>query len=100
IIVSWNVRDLLRMCLASIRDSSSPCVIEVIVIDNASSDDTASMVRTEFADVVLIEASRNLGFSGGNNVASGHAQGDLLLFLNPDTVVAAGAIDRLAAAIE
>lgn len=71
VIVSWNTRDVLRQCLCSLRvslvDSGVECL--TIVVDNASVDGTPAMLRAEFPDVMLIEAGRNLGFAGGNNLA-------------------------------
>jgi GT2 family glycosyltransferase len=86
IIVSWNVRDLLRDAIASVF---SCCVsdsywLEVIVVDNASADGSAEMVRSEFPDVKLIASGENLGFAQGCNLAYGEARGDYLFLLNPD----------------
>jgi GT2 family glycosyltransferase len=71
IIVSWNVRDLLRRCLGAVGESlrGSGIAHEILVVDNASSDGTPAMLRAEFPHVRLIESGDNLGFSGGNNVA-------------------------------
>ena len=71
IIVSWNVRDLLRRCLSAVDDTLRPSGIayETLVVDNASSDGTPAMLRAEFPQVRLLETGANLGFSGGNNVA-------------------------------
>ncbi len=108
IIVSWNVRELLRACLRSVvggqesgvrsqgpeRLSPVPCPLslEIIVIDNASSDGSAAMVADEFPDVELIANSENFGFTRGNNQGLASAQGRYILFLNPDTVVAGDAL--------
>jgi N-acetylglucosaminyl-diphospho-decaprenol L-rhamnosyltransferase len=71
IIVSWNVRDLLRRCLCSVDESlvGSGIVYETIVVDNASADGTPEMLRAEFPGVRLIEPGKNLGFAAGNNIA-------------------------------
>jgi GT2 family glycosyltransferase len=82
IIVSWNVRDLLAACLASL-----PRGPQVIVVDNASADGSAQMVREQFPDVTLLANRENRGFTGGNNDGLKLAAGQLVLFLNPDTVV-------------
>jgi N-acetylglucosaminyl-diphospho-decaprenol L-rhamnosyltransferase len=70
IIVSYNVRDLLRRCLQSIRDSLAESSLRcaIIVVDNDSQDGSASMVAAEFPDVRLIALDQNVGFAGGNNV--------------------------------
>lgn len=91
IIVSFRTPDILRDCLRSLQaEVDLPC--EVIVVDNASGDDTVPMVRSEFPEVVLIESATNLGFSPANNLALERATGEYLLLLNPDTVVRRGAL--------
>ena len=82
IIVSWNVRDLLAACLASLPRSA-----EIVVVDNASSDGSVEMVREQFPSAVVLPNQRNRGFTGGNNDGLRIAAGQLILFLNPDTVV-------------
>jgi len=111
IIVSWNVRELLRRCLHSVADSltGSTLAYEIIVVDNASGDGTPQMLRAEFPKVRLIESGANLGFAAGNNLALrfvlpiGSEQSvvpDYVLLLNPDTEVVADAILRLVAELE
>lgn len=95
LIVNWNTRELLRACLASLR--AHPCQImpqEVIVVDNASHDGSAEMVRTEFPEVILVEPGKNTGYAGGNNLAFGKASGEFLLTLNPDTEVYESTLDK------
>ena len=87
IIVSWNVKDLLRECLSSIFANQDDLKIEVFVTDNASKDGTCSMVKKEFPQVKLIENKTNLGFPKANNQAIRKAAGNCILVLNPDTVV-------------
>lgn len=94
IIINWNSVNFLRACLASLqRQSRRPK--EVIVIDNASFDGVADMLREEHPDVMFLQSRENLGFSKANNVAAKHATGSLLLFLNPDTEVPAKGIEAL-----
>jgi N-acetylglucosaminyl-diphospho-decaprenol L-rhamnosyltransferase len=69
----------------------------VVVVDNASSDGTAEMIREEFPAVRLIALDRNLGFAGGVNVAADSADGEHVLLLNPDTIVHEGAVASLVA---
>jgi len=97
IIVSWNVRDLLVRCLESVRAGFAQAGLtgEIIVVDNASADGSADVVRTRFPDVILIEPGANLGYTGGNNLGLRHAQGRYILILNPDTEVAPDAPGRL-----
>ena len=92
LIVSWNARDYLARCLRAL----APTPHEVIVVDNASSDGSAALVRSAFPTVRLVESARNLGFAGGVNAARREARSPLLLLLNPDAEPAPGAIDRLA----
>jgi N-acetylglucosaminyl-diphospho-decaprenol L-rhamnosyltransferase len=89
IIVSWNTRDLLEKCLASVyADTSLPAdKVEIIVVDNASTDDSAGMVRSRFPATRLIENQVNIGFARANNQALRQAAGDYLVLLNPDTVL-------------
>lgn len=71
IIVSWNVRDLLRRCLHSVVASLAQSGIDyqIVVVDNASSDGTPAMLYTEFPQVQVYELDRNLGFAAANNLA-------------------------------
>jgi len=99
VIVSWNVSDLLRNCLKSIhRDLSGGdgYAVEVFVVDNASTDGTANVVRAEFPWVHLIENDQNVGFTRANNQALPLTSGRYILLLNPDTEVLHGAIRALA----
>lgn len=100
VIVSWNVREDLRECLRSLFTSSldpflSPVPLEVIVIDNASSDGSALMVQREFPQVRLFVNPYNLGYTRANNQGIEVSQGKLLLLLNPDTIVCPGALGIL-----
>lgn len=94
ILLSWNVRDLLRACLRSLP-LDDPAV-EVIVVDSASADGAPEMVRAEFPRLRLIASPDNLGYSRGNNLGLRAARGRYLFVLNPDTELAPGALDALA----
>ncbi len=94
IIVNWNTRDLLRDCLQSIIDQTSASC-ELIVVDNASADGSADMVRAEFPDAVLIANDQNNGFAAANNQGLAVARGAHVLLLNPDTIILDGAIDKM-----
>jgi hypothetical protein len=87
LIVNWNTRDLLRACLLSLRHACAGVEHEVIVVDNASNDDSAVLVRAEFPEVRLIANADNRGFAAGNNEAYAAAQGNYIWLLNPDTEV-------------
>ena len=112
LIVSFNVRDLLRECVRSLETAAArlPMPMQIMVVDNASTDGSAAMIRREFPGVVLLDSSENLGFAGGNNVglralgfeSQAAATADLphVLLLNPDTVVAPDALGELWRALE
>ena len=94
IIVNWNTRDLLRGCLASVL-AQTTARLEIIVIDNASSDASCAMVQAEFPAVTLIANTVNRGFAAANNQGLAVARGANVLLLNPDTIVLDGAIDTV-----
>lgn len=95
VIVNWNGRRYLEGCLASI-----PGGVEVVLVDNGSSDGSVAFVRDRFPAVAVVENGRNLGFSAANNVGARVAHGAFLLFLNNDTVVRPGALERLRTAFD
>ena len=97
IIVNWNTRDVLRGCLNSVYVQTKDITFEVIVADNASSDDSAGMVKNEFPQVILIENKENRGFAAANNQGMRIAKGRYVLLLNPDTIVLDGAIQKTVA---
>ena len=88
VIVSYNVRSYLEQCLQSVQRALEGIEGEVFVVDNHSDDDSVKTVREHYPWVRLIENQENLGFSKANNLAIRQAQGDYVLLLNPDTVVA------------
>lgn len=96
-IVSWNIKDLLRDCLNSLKAQAGDVRYETIVVDNDSKDGSADMVRAEFPWVTLVEPKANLGFGRANNLAYKHSTGRWVLLLNPDTIVLDGAIEKLLA---
>lgn len=106
VIVSWNVAGLLHDCLHAILAPAADLdqsgilrlggyVVEVYVVDNASSDDSQEMVREAFPQVRLIANPTNLGFTKANNVALKSCRGRYLLLLNPDTCVVDDALVRM-----
>ncbi|MBI2816045.1 MAG: glycosyltransferase family 2 protein [Acidobacteria bacterium] len=82
IIVAYNSREHIRRCLTSFQDSGA----EIVVVDNASSDGTAALMRQAFPTVRLIAAPKNLGFAAGANLGVRNSTGTALLFVNPDVV--------------
>ena len=97
IIVGWQVRELLRGCLASIAAHEDRGALDVWVVDNASTDGTAAMVAAEFPWARLVALDDNPGFAAGNNVALRRAVGDVCILLNPDTELHGAALTTLAA---
>jgi GT2 family glycosyltransferase len=95
VIVSFNVRDLLRDCLQSVL-APEGVSLELVVVDNASSDGSVEMVLQEFPSVCLIKNDRNRGFSAASNQGIKATRGAYVLSLNPDTVLHAGALASLA----
>ncbi len=113
VIVSWNVRDLLRRCLQSIYNPEVDCggeqtasasgwtapslALQVIVVDNASSDGSAKMVREGFPNVRLVVNQNNRGFPAANNQGITVADGRYVMLLNPDTEIVSHALTELIA---
>ncbi len=91
VIVSYNTRDLLRNCLLSLRKSQG-LALDVIVVDNASSDGSAEMTRSEFPEVRLLAQAINTWYCAGNNIGIRAAKAELVLLLNPDTEAAPDAL--------
>lgn len=87
IIVNWNTESYLRDCLRSVFETTTGIAFEVIVVDNASSDGSVAMVKTEFPQVTLVQNSDNRGFAAANNQGMALAKGRYVLLLNSDTVV-------------
>ena len=97
IIVSHNTRTDLERCLRSLHDNPPKVLHEIVVVDNASSDGSPDFVCRQWPDIRLIESSQNVGFARGNNLGIRATRSVLLLLLNSDTAVPAGAIDALVA---
>jgi GT2 family glycosyltransferase len=100
IIVSWNVREFLRDCLTSIRETRNDTSVEIIVVDNSSEDGSPEMVRSEFREVRLIATGSNLGFGRANNLGLAGARGRYVFFLNPDTVLQDGVLGQMIAFLD
>ena len=95
VIVTWNSRADIERCLRSIEASGTRSPMEILVVDNASTDETAAYVRKAFPGAALLANEANNGFAAANNRALNVAQGRYVLLLNPDTYVHAGALDAL-----
>jgi GT2 family glycosyltransferase len=88
IILNYNVRYFLEQCILSVQKALEGIDSEIIVVDNASSDDSCDMMKIKFPHLKLIENRVNLGFPKGNNIGVAQAKGEYICILNPDTVVA------------
>jgi len=91
VVVSYNARDLLRSCLSAV----APLGHELVVVDNASSDGSAELVREEFPVARLVAMQDNVGFGAGVNAGMRVTGSHYVLVLNPDAWPVGGAIDRL-----
>ncbi|MDQ1522795.1 MAG: hypothetical protein QOG00_1669 [Pyrinomonadaceae bacterium] len=95
VIVNWNTRELTGQCIASLKESLGELPAEIIVVDNDSSDGSAEYIEEQHPDVRLVRSGANLGFARGNNLGFKYARGEFLVLLNSDTIVLAGAVQRL-----
>jgi GT2 family glycosyltransferase len=94
IVVSWNTKELLCDCLGSILEQAGDLDYEIIVVDNASSDGSADMVRSRFPEATVIVEQSNRGYSAAANTGIRVAQGRYVLVLNSDTLICDGSIDK------
>lgn len=94
IIVNWNTKKILSDCLRSVYEQAGDVDYEVIVVDNASTDGSLDMIKSDFERVVLLENAQNKGFATANNQGMEIAKGRYVLLLNSDTVVLDGAIAK------
>jgi GT2 family glycosyltransferase len=97
LIVTYQCREAARACLRSIDERTHGVEYEVVVVDNASDDGTADMVRADFPHVRLLALEENVGFAAGCNMAAEAAEGEHVMLLNPDTLVHEGAVASLVA---
>ncbi len=95
IIVSWNVADLLEICLNSILRNTNPAKTEIIVVDSASADDSVDRLRANYPQIKLMAQAENLGFSRSNNIGLAAASGNYLMLLNPDTEIIEDALGQM-----
>ena len=87
VILSYNTRDLLEKCLSSIYENSTGLNLEIIVVDNGSSDDSVAMIKAKFPKTLVITNNDNLGYSRGNNLGVDEAASEMIFILNSDTEI-------------
>ena len=95
VIVAFNAREDLERCLASLTASQARAATEIVVVDNGSTDGAPEMVAARFPSVRMLRSPGNIGFAAGSNLGIRATASDLILLLNPDTLVPPAAIDRL-----
>jgi GT2 family glycosyltransferase len=100
VIVTYNCRDEVEGCLRSLADAPPAAPHDILVVDNASADDTPTHLRAHWPAVRLIDAGANVGFARANNLAIRQSASELVLLLNPDTIVPPGAVDTLVHALD
>lgn len=94
-VVNWNGKEETQECLRSLLNSSPKIGMEVIVVDNASTDGSGDLLRKEFPGILLIENTENKGYAFGNNQAFRKSQGRYFLILNSDITVKRGSLDEM-----
>jgi GT2 family glycosyltransferase len=99
VILNWNGSAFIKGCLDSVfaQDYRN---LEIIVVDNGSSDGSQEIIREDYGDVVLIETGQNLGFGGGNNIGIDRAGGKYVLILNNDAELDPACIGEMKRALE
>lgn len=95
IIVNYNTRDLLKACLESVYAMTKDVAFEIIVVDNASIDDSEKMIKEEFEEVIFIQSGDNIGFGKANNLGIKQSKGEFTFLLNSDTLLLNNAIKIL-----
>ncbi len=94
VIVNYNTRDITAACVASILRDQGNLKIEIIIVDNLSSDDSISYLRNRYPSITIIESPVNGGFGYGNNIGFRHCQGEYILVLNSDTEVSGAQLEQ------
>jgi GT2 family glycosyltransferase len=95
IILNYNVRYFLELCIISVQNAIQNIDAEIIVVDNNSNDDSCEMIKNRFPNIKLIKNKENFGFPKGNNIGVNIAKGEFICILNPDTVVAEDTFDKI-----
>lgn len=95
VIVSWNAAKTLETCLDSLLEAAPPRLLEILVMDNGSTDTSVELARRRAGRVTVIELGKNLGFAGASNAGYRQSHGEYLLFLNSDVEVLPSALENL-----
>lgn len=95
VIVNWNCHRYTAECIASIHQNPLTADYEIVVVDNASTDGSAQVLREAYPQIRLIVSEENIGFARANNLGLQHCSGTYVLFLNPDTVILSDALDEM-----
>lgn len=95
VIVTWNGRKVVAQCLESLKRYEGNKAIEIIVVDNASTDGTVEEIRRNFPFAKLIVNSANLGFAKANNIGIAHSAGQVICLINSDVVVPEGCLEKM-----
>jgi len=99
IVLNYNAGDLLLNCIDSLKKSTY-ANLEILVVDNISSDGSQRKCKEKFPDIKLIQNEKNLGYCGGNNIGIKEAKGEFIVILNPDTIVEPNCVKELILAHE
>jgi GT2 family glycosyltransferase len=100
IIVNYNTGPLTAACIESILRQTLPFSVEIIVIDNASRDESVSHLKSDFPEITVLANDRNVGLAAGVNKGLSVARGTYYLILNPDIIVLPGALEKLVSWLE
>lgn len=95
IILNYNVRYFLELCVLSVESALQNIDSEIIVVDNNSTDGSCEMMKSRFPNIKLIRNNQNVGFPKGNNIGVAQAKGEYICILNPDTVVAEDTFEKV-----
>jgi len=94
IVLNYNAGDLLLNCIDSLKKSTY-ANLEILVVDNISSDGSQRKCKEKFPDIKLNQNEKNLGYCGGNNIGIKEAKGEFIVILNPDTIVEPNCVKEL-----
>jgi len=95
VIVNYNVQYFLEQCILSVKAASNNLAVEIIVVDNNSTDESCKMLSKKYPEIILIQNKKNVGFSKANNQGVKIAKGEYVLILNPDTVLCEDTLDKI-----